>query len=64
VEVSRVVVLNSRCLIKRRNKLVDWKSNFIIERRIHLDGQGRVQVKSPGPEGRLWLSDARTQGHL
>jgi hypothetical protein len=29
-----------------------------------MDGQGRLQVQSPGPGGRLRLSSARVRGRL
>jgi acetylglutamate kinase len=44
VEVSRVVVLGSGCLIRRCSRCVDWKSNFITGERLHLDGQGHLQL--------------------
>jgi hypothetical protein len=42
VELSRVAVLAGR-LVEGDNKLFDQKSNFITEK-VHLDGQGRLQV--------------------
>jgi hypothetical protein len=54
VELSRVVVLGSRPVEGDTVNKFKQESNFITEK-ILLDGQGRSQVKSPGPEGRLQL---------
>jgi hypothetical protein len=44
MKVSRVVVLDNRSIGGNHSKCVDWESNFITEGRVHLDGQGRLQV--------------------
>jgi hypothetical protein len=54
VELSRVVVLGSRPVEGDTVNKLKQESNFITEK-VRLDGQGRLQVKSPGPRGRLWL---------
>jgi hypothetical protein len=54
VELSPVVVLDSRPVKGDTINKLKQKSNFINEK-IHLDGQGRLQVKSLGPGGRLRL---------
>jgi hypothetical protein len=54
VELSRVVVLGSRPVGGDTvNKLI--KSQTLLLKKIHLDGRGLLQVKSPGPGGRLRL---------
>jgi hypothetical protein len=50
----RVVVLASRPVEGDTVNKLKQESNFITEK-IHLDGQGCLQVKSPGPGGLLWL---------
>jgi hypothetical protein len=54
VELSRVVVLGSRPIEGDIVNKLKQESNFITEK-IHLDGQGCLQVKSPRPGGRLRL---------
>jgi hypothetical protein len=54
MELSRVVVLGSRPVEGDTVNKLRQESNFITEK-LHLDGQGRLQVKSPGPGGRLRL---------
>jgi hypothetical protein len=54
VELSRVVVLGSRPVEGDTVNKLKQESNFITEK-LHLDGQGRLQVKSPGSGGRLRL---------
>jgi hypothetical protein len=54
VELSRVVVLGSRPVEGDTVNKLRQESNFITEK-IHLDGQGCLQVKLPGPGGRLRL---------
>jgi hypothetical protein len=54
VELSRVVILGSRPDEGDTVTKLKQESNFITKK-VHLDGQGRLQVKSPGPGGRLRL---------
>jgi hypothetical protein len=54
VELLRVVVLRSRPVEGDTVNKLKQESNFITEK-VHLDGQGHLQVKSPGPGGRLRL---------
>jgi hypothetical protein len=54
VKLSRVVVLSSRPVERDTVNKLKQESNFITER-VHLDGQGRLQVKSSGPGGHLRL---------
>jgi hypothetical protein len=50
---ERVVVLGSRPVKGDTvNELIESK---FITGRVRLDGQGRLQVLSPGPGGHLWL---------
>jgi hypothetical protein len=54
LELSRVVVLGSRPFEGDTvNELIT--SRTLLLKRVHLDGQGRLQVYSPGPGGRLQL---------
>jgi hypothetical protein len=53
-ELSRVVVLGNRPVEGNTINKLKQESNFITGR-VHLDGQGRLQVKSQGPGGRLRL---------
>jgi hypothetical protein len=54
VELLRVVVLGSRPVEGDTVNKLKQESNFITEK-VHLDGQGHLQVKSPGLGGRLQL---------
>jgi hypothetical protein len=54
MELSRVVVLGSRLVERDTVNKLKQESNFITEK-IHLDGQGHLQVKSPRPRGCLRL---------
>jgi hypothetical protein len=54
VELTRVAVLGSRPVEGDTINKLKQESNFITEK-IHLDDQGRLQVKSPGPGGHLRL---------
>jgi hypothetical protein len=54
MELSRVVVLGSRPIEGDTVNKLKQESNFITKK-IHLDGQGHLQVNSPGPGGCLRL---------